>query len=84
MKNENKRNNNKNNNNTIDTICKWHPRCSHLRIGVGTEGRLNERTSGYHPYYSIVKVGLNTKKSPGDLRCAVNQSPAENHQVTLA
>ena len=29
---------------------------------------INERTSGDHPNYSIVEIGQNTEKSPGDLR----------------
>ena len=41
-------------------------------------------TSGDHPNYSIVEIGQNTKKSPGNLgRLAVTQTPVENHQLTL-
>ena len=37
-------------------------------IGTGT-GRLGKkRGSGDQPSYSIVKIGQNTEKSPGDLR----------------
>ena len=40
----------------------------------------DKRTSGDHPNYSIIKIGQNTKKSPGDLkRLAVTQTPVENH-----
>ena len=39
--------------------------------------------SGDHPNYSIVKIGQNTKKSPGDLRRLVTQTPMENRQRTL-
>ena len=34
---------------------------------MGTGGLGNKRTSGDHPNYSIVEIGQNTKKSPGDL-----------------
>ena len=40
--------------------------------------------SGDHPNYSIVEIGQNTRKSPGDLRrLAVTQTSARNHQLTL-
>ena len=36
------------------------------------------------PIYSIIKIGQNTEKSPGDLRrLAVTQTPIEDHQLTL-
>ena len=41
---------------------------SHLRIGTGTGGLGNKRTSGDYPNNSIVEFGQNTEKSPGDLR----------------
>ena len=34
--------------------------------GTGELG--NKRTSGNHPNDSIIKIGQNTEKSPGDLR----------------
>ena len=43
-----------------------------------------ERAIGNYLNSSIVEIGQNTKKSPGDLRrLAVTQNPAENHQLTL-
>ena len=40
--------------------------------------------NGVYPNYSIVEIGQNTEKSPGDLkRLAVAQTPEENHQLTL-
>ena len=33
-----------------------------------TERLGNQRTRGDHPDYSIIKIGLNTEKSPGDVR----------------
>ena len=34
----------------------------------GTRGLGNKRTSGDNPNNSIVEIGQNTKKGPGDLR----------------
>ena len=47
-------------------------------------GRLgNKRKSGDHPNY-IIENGLNTEKSPGELRrFAVTQTPKKNHQLKL-
>ena len=40
----------------------------------------NQRTSGDHPDYCIIKIGYNTEKSPGDLRkLAVIQTPMKDH-----
>ena len=50
-----------------DTSCNWNTRYSHRRIGTGTGGLGKKRTSGNHPNYSIIDIGWNTKKSPGDL-----------------
>ena len=48
-------------------------------------GRLrNKRTSRDHPDYSIIKIGQNTEKNPGDLRrFAVSQTPVANYQLSL-
>ena len=51
-----------------DTNYNWRARYSHQRIGTGTGGLGNKRTSEDHPNYSIIYIGQNTKKSPGDLR----------------
>ena len=46
----------------------------------GSEELGNKRTSNY----SIVEIGQNTKKSPGDLRrLAVTKTPAKDHQLML-
>ena len=59
-------------------------RYSHQRIGTETVGLGNKRTSGDHPNDSIIKIGQNTEKSPGDLRkLAVTQTPGRNHQLTI-
>ena len=61
-----------------DTNYGWCTRNNLQRIGKGT-GRLgNKRISGNYPNYSIIKIGQNTKKSPGDLRkLAVTQTPGK-------
>ena len=67
-----------------DTNSNWCARYSHQKIGTGTGGLGNKRMSGDHPNNSLVKIGQNTEKSPGDLRrLAVTQTPVESHQLTL-
>ena len=34
---------------------------------IGLEGRGNKRTKGDKPNYSIIEIGQNTEKSPGDI-----------------
>ena len=41
---------------------------SHQRIGINTEELGKKRTGGDHPNYTIIEIGLNTEKSPGDLK----------------
>ena len=49
--------------------------------GLGRFG--NKWTSGDHPNCSIIKIGQNTEKSPGNLRrLAVTQTPVENYQLS--
>ena len=44
-----------------------------------TAGLGNKRTGGDHPNYSIIKIGHNTEKSPGDLRTlSITQTPIRN------
>ena len=39
---------------------------------------------GDHSNYSIVEIGQNTEKSPGNLkRLAATQNPLKDHQLTL-
>ena len=60
-------NDNNNYNNDIDTNCICHIRYIYQRIATRI-GRLgNKRTSRDHPNYSIVEIGKNAKKNPGDL-----------------
>ena len=44
----------------------------------------NWKTDRDHPKYSIVEIGQNTEKSPGDvMRLTVPQNPVKDHQLTL-
>ena len=46
---------------------------------------LVKRMSEDHPNYSIIEIGQNTEKSPGELkRLAVTQTPVRNHRLMLA
>ena len=64
------------------------PKCSSKKLTVktglklgGTGGLGNNRSSGCHSNYRIVK---NTEKSPGDLRkLGVSQTPVRNHRLKL-
>ena len=51
-----------------DTNCNLCARHSQQRIGTGTGGLGNKRTSWNHPNYNIVEICQNTKKSPGDFQ----------------
>ena len=64
--------------------CDWYFWHCDWRIIKGPGGFGSWRTSGDHPNDSIIEDGLNTEKSPGDLRRpAVTQIPVKNHQQTL-
>ena len=58
-----------------DTNCSWCTWNDPQRIGKGTRRLKNQRTSGNHPDYSIIKIGQNNEMSPGDLRRFVNLLP---------
>ena len=49
------------------TNCNWFSWYSHQRIGTMTRGHGNNGTVRDCPKYSIVEIGQNTEKSPGDL-----------------
>ena len=67
-----------------DTSCYCCSRYSNQCINSRTGGLGGKRTSGDHPNYTIVEIGQNTKKSPGDSRTlAVTQIPVENHLLML-
>ena len=48
--------------------CNWCVRYSHRRICTETGGLGNKQTSGDNPDYSIIKIGPNTEKNPGNLK----------------
>ena len=53
-------------------------------VPTGTGELGNKRTSGDHPNDSIVEIGQDSKKSPGDLRrLAVSQIPGRTCQLTI-
>ena len=50
----------------------------------GTRRHGNKKTNRGNPDYSIIKIGQNTEKSPGDLRrLTVTQTPMRKQQLTL-
>ena len=66
------------------TNCNWCSWYSHERIGFRTGGLGNKRRDGVHPNYSIIEIGQNTEKSPGDLkRFTIIQTPVRNNRSTL-
>ena len=67
-----------------DTNYNWHALYSHQRFVTGTGELGNKRTSGDYPNNTLVDIGQNPKKSPGDLgRLAVTQTQVENYQLIL-
>ena len=66
-----------------DTNCNCCTRNNPQRIGKGAARLGNWWTSGDHPDYSIIKIGQNIEKSPGDLKRLVTQTPVKVHQLTL-
>ena len=67
-----------------NTNCDWCSWQSHQRFDIGIGGLENWWTSGDHSNYSIIEIGQNTEKSPGDLRrLAVTQTSVKDHQLTL-
>ena len=51
-----------------DTNCVWFTCDNPQRIGKGIGRIRNQGTSIDHPDYSIIIIGQNTEKSPGELR----------------
>ena len=63
-----------------DTYCDWRGWNGSQRLGKRAGRIRNRRRNRDHLNYSIVKIGQNTEKSPGDLRkLAVTQTPAKDH-----
>ena len=69
--------------NDSDSICNSCAQYSYQMFGTRSEGLGNKRTSGDHPKDSIIKIGQNTEKCPGDLRrLVVTQTQMRNHRPT--
>ena len=51
----------------VYTSCNWCTWYSYQMIGMKTGGSGNKNTSGDQRNYTIIKIGQNTEKSPGDL-----------------
>ena len=67
-----------------DTNCNWCAQNNYKGILQGLEDLGIRGWVGDHPNYSIIEIGQNSKKSPGDLRrLAVTQIPVENHQLMV-
>ena len=67
-----------------DIYCNWRTRNGPLRLGKETESVENWRTNRDHPNYSIVKIGQNTEKSPGDLKRVTDaHTRVKDYQQTL-
>ena len=47
-----------------------------------TRGLGNKMTTGHYPNYSIIEIGQNTEKSPGDKR-RLAVTIVRNHRLTL-
>ena len=63
-----------------DTSCDWCTWTERTEKGTGRVG--NQRTSRDYPNYSIIEIGQNTEKGPGDLRrLAVTQMLSANAGV---
>ena len=61
--------------------CSWY---SHQNTDKGTGVLGNKGTSGDYPNYVIIKIGQNTKTSPGDLRrFAVIKTHVKKRQWTV-
>ena len=67
-----------------DTDYNWSTWKGPTLLGEKPGGIGNQRKNRDHSDYSIVKIGQNTEKSPGDLRrFAVTQTLVKSHQLAL-
>ena len=65
-------------NHQLTLVWRKSKRSKIIKINWKSEEKLN------HPDYSIVKIGQNTEKSPGNLRkLSVSQTPVKDHLVML-
>ena len=66
------------------TKCNWSAQNNLHRVGNGDGRFRNQRMNTDHADYSIVKIGQNTEKSPGDLRkFSIAYIPIKDHQQPL-
>ena len=66
-----------------DISCNWCTWNDPQRLCKKTREVGNQRTSGNHPNYSIVKISHNTETIPGNLRrLAITQTPVKDHLLT--
>ena len=62
-------------------LCNWNYSQRLVKVAGGVR---NQRTSAHHTNYSIVEVGQNTERCPGDLgKLHVTQISVTDHQLTL-
>ena len=62
------------------TNCNWCSWYSQQRIGTRTGGLGNNETGGDWSNSTIIEIGKNTEKSPGDLRTlAITETPVKDH-----
>ena len=67
-----------------DTNYSWRALNSSKRLEKGSGRVGNQRSNRDRPVYSIVEIGQNTQKSPGDTRkLVVTQTPFKDSQPTL-
>ena len=67
-----------------DTSCNWCTWIDPQRLSKRSREVGNWRTNGDHLNYSIVEVGQNTEKSPGDLRrLSATQPLVKDNQLML-
>ena len=67
-----------------DTNSNRRTRNSHKRLGKGTGGVRNWRTSRDYVNYMMFEIGRNTEKSPGDLwKLVVTETSLKDHELTL-
>ena len=63
----------------------WSALNNHQRIGRGSGGLGNKKTSRDHSEYNIIKISQNTEKSFCDMRrLVVTQTAVEDHQIMPA
>ena len=68
----------------VDTTYNWYLQYNPEMIGKGNRKLGNKKTNEDYRDKSNIKIGLNTGKSPGDLRkFAFSQTLVKDHQLML-